>query len=265
MRRCALVESQDLSIKSGRKLWNRLLDLRDEFDRSRQCKPKIKHEGGSRQTGNARHHTTQQGQASMFDTFVKRCAEARCGEKIVNDTFKHWQKPFLIAGAFTALAQSIDPATEAGQGLISRAGESQQRICLYPGHARRVQRWRLRNRRLMRHGRLRNRRLMRHRRRWTARPCNGPAHAPVSATWRNGGTLADKLAGLRDKLGFATARISASGVWPEQPARLAQQSQRCAWQSDKSAIDAAQLRLPGADVVRHPSGSRIGAVGSVAL
>ena len=110
----ALVESQDLSAESGRKLWNSLLDLQDEFDAVAD---------GADATAaslSAATTTAQQGQASLFDTFATDGQKLAAAQKLVSDTFASIGTAVPEnAAAFLSLAQSIDPATEAGQGFVA--------------------------------------------------------------------------------------------------------------------------------------------------
>jgi len=64
--------------------------------------------------------TAQQGQASLFDTFASDAQKLDAAKKLVGDTFASINTAVPgSAAAFLSLAQSIDPATEAGQGLIA--------------------------------------------------------------------------------------------------------------------------------------------------
>jgi hypothetical protein len=105
-----LVESQDLSTEAGRKLFNSLLDLSDEFD--------IVSKRSDFLAGLTSAARAQQG--SIFDTFASDAQKLDAARKIVSDTFASIGKAVPdSAGAFLSLAQSIDPATEAGQALIA--------------------------------------------------------------------------------------------------------------------------------------------------
>ena len=105
-----LIESQDLSTEAGRKLFNSLLDLSDEFD--------IVSKRSDFLAGLTTAARTQQG--SIFDTFASDAQKLEAAKKIVNDTFASIGKAVPdSAEAFLSLAQSIGPATEAGQGLIA--------------------------------------------------------------------------------------------------------------------------------------------------
>jgi hypothetical protein len=117
----ALVESQDLSTDAGRRLWSSLLDLQDEFDTVADGADAT---AASMQAAAdklaAATTTAQQGQASLFDAFASDAQKLDAARKIVSDTFASIGKAVPdSAGAFLSLAQSIDPATEAGQSLIA--------------------------------------------------------------------------------------------------------------------------------------------------
>jgi phage-related minor tail protein len=110
----ALVESQDLSTEAGRKLWNSLLDLQDEFDAVA--------DGADATASKLKEATTaaQQGQASLFDTFATDAQKLSAAQKLVNDAFAGLGKTVpATAGDFLNLTQAIDPASEAGQSLIT--------------------------------------------------------------------------------------------------------------------------------------------------
>jgi len=117
----ALVESQDLSTEAGRKLWNSLLDLQDEFDAvadgadatatSMQAAADKLKEATT---------TAQQGQASLFDVFATDSQKLAAAQKLINDAFAGLGKSVpATAGDFLDLAKAIDPASEAGQSLIA--------------------------------------------------------------------------------------------------------------------------------------------------
>ena len=105
-----LVEAQDLSTEAGRKLWNSLLDLSDEFDTVQKL-------------ADAAAESTKaatQSQASLFDSFASDAQKLDAARKLVGDTFASIGKAVPDStAAFLSLSQSIDPATEAGQGLIA--------------------------------------------------------------------------------------------------------------------------------------------------
>lgn len=106
----ALVESQDLSTEAGRKLWNSLLDLSDEFDTVQKLVDA---------TAEATKAAAQ-AQGSLFDTWANDQQKLAAAQKLVTDTFAGLGKSVPATGAdFLALAQSIDPATEAGQNMIA--------------------------------------------------------------------------------------------------------------------------------------------------
>jgi hypothetical protein len=110
----SLVESQDLSTEAGRKLWNSLLDLQDEFDAVADV--------ADATASKLKEATTaaQQGQASLFDTFATDAQKLSAAQKLVNDAFAGLGKTVpATAGDFLKLTQAIDPASEAGQSLIA--------------------------------------------------------------------------------------------------------------------------------------------------
>ena len=110
----SLVESQDLSTEAGRKLWNSLLDLQDEFDAVA--------DGADATASKLKEATTaaQQGQASLFDVFATDSQKLAAAQKLINDAFAGLGKSVpATAGDFLDLAKAIDPATEAGQSLIA--------------------------------------------------------------------------------------------------------------------------------------------------
>ena len=113
-----LVESQDLSTEAGRKLWNSLLDLQDEFDAAA--------DGADATASKLKEATTaaQQGQASLFDVFATDSQKLAAAQKLINDTFAGLGKTVpATAGDFLKLTQAIDPASEAGQSLIATLGK----------------------------------------------------------------------------------------------------------------------------------------------
>ena len=117
----ALVESQDLSTEAGRKLWNSLLDLQDEFDAvadgADATAASMKAAADKLKEATT---TAQQGQASLFDTFATDAQKLSAAQKLVNDTFAGLGKTVpATAGDFLKLTQAIDPASEAGQSLIA--------------------------------------------------------------------------------------------------------------------------------------------------
>ncbi len=105
-----LVEAQDLSTEAGRKLWNSLLDLSDEFDTVQKL-------------ADAAAESTKaatQSQASLFDSFASDAQKLDAARKLVGDTFASIGKDVpASSAAFLQLTQAIDPATEAGQSLIT--------------------------------------------------------------------------------------------------------------------------------------------------
>ena len=114
----SLVESQDLSTEAGRKLWNSLLDLQDEFDAVA--------DGADATASKLKEATTaaQQGQASLFDVFATDSQKLAAAQKLINDTFAGLGKTVpATAGDFLKLTQAIDPASEAGQSLIATLGK----------------------------------------------------------------------------------------------------------------------------------------------
>ncbi|MCH9834258.1 hypothetical protein K0U83_01275, partial [bacterium] len=114
----ALVESQDLSTEAGRKLWNSLLDLQDEFDAVA--------DGADATASKLKEATTaaQQVQASLFDVFATDSQKLAAAQKLINDAFAGLGKSVpATAGDFLDLAKAIDPATEAGQSLIATLGK----------------------------------------------------------------------------------------------------------------------------------------------
>jgi len=105
-----LVEAQDLSTEAGRKLWNSLLDLSDEFDTVQKL-------------ADAAAESTKaatQSQASLFDSFASDAQKLDAARKLVGDTFASIGKDVpASSAAFLQLTQAIDPATEAGQQMIA--------------------------------------------------------------------------------------------------------------------------------------------------
>jgi phage-related minor tail protein len=117
----ALVESQDLSTESGRKLFNGLLDLSDEFDTvtkaSEAAADNLKKSADKLKEATA---AAQQGQASLFDTFATDGQKLAAAQKLINDAFAGLGKSVPATAAdFLDLTKAIDPATEAGQSLIA--------------------------------------------------------------------------------------------------------------------------------------------------
>jgi len=113
-----LVESQDLSAEAGRKLWNSLLDLQDEFDAVADGADATAAKLAAATT------TAQQGQASLFDTFASDSQKLDAARKMVGDSFASIGSAVPASAAeFLKLAQSIDPATEAGQSFIATLGK----------------------------------------------------------------------------------------------------------------------------------------------
>lgn len=118
-----LVESygKDLSTEGARKYFNALLDLEDEYNivakAAESASDKLK---VSAEKLAAASDVARQSQGSIFDTFASDAQKLDAARKIVSDTFASIGKAVPdSAGAFLSLAQSIDPATEAGQGLIA--------------------------------------------------------------------------------------------------------------------------------------------------
>ena len=117
----SLVESQDLSTEAGRKLWNSLLDLQDEFDAVADGADATATSMQAAADKLAAATTTaQQGQASLFDVFATDSQKLAAAQKLINDAFAGLGKSVpATAGDFLDLAKAIDPATEAGQSLIA--------------------------------------------------------------------------------------------------------------------------------------------------
>jgi hypothetical protein len=117
----SLVESQDMSTEAGRKLWNSLLDLQDEFDAVADGADATATSMQSAADKLAAATTTaQQGQASLFDVFATDSQKLAAAQKLINDAFAGLGKSVpATAGDFLDLAKAIDPATEAGQSLIA--------------------------------------------------------------------------------------------------------------------------------------------------
>lgn len=117
----SLVESQDLSTESGRKLFNGLLSLADEFKAVADAADDAG--TGSKKIAEVAKQASEQatGQlASIFDTFASDTQKLDAAKKLVSDTFASiGEKVPSSAAEFLALAQSIDPATEAGQGFVA--------------------------------------------------------------------------------------------------------------------------------------------------
>ena len=243
----ALVESQDLSTESGRKLWNSLLDLQDEFDAVADGADAT---AASMQAAAdklaAATTTAKQRQASLFDTFASDAQKLAAAQSIVNNTFASIGRQVPEnASMLLQLAQSIDPATESGRALISAldsvsdafayvqtasaaaaAAAQRQSIDALKGQADAMQ---------------------------------GQADATASAIEALAAgmgslspaveTLADKLTGIRDRLAASYSKDFASG--------LAGLNQSVGWRDQLSgargnladALFDAKLRLPGADVV----------------
>ena len=121
----ALVESQDLSTESGRKLFNGLLDLSDEFDTVTKASEAAA-DNLKKTADKLKEATTaaQQGQASLFDTFATDSQKLAAAQKLISDAFAGLGKTVpATAGDFLKLTQAIDPASEAGQSLIATLGK----------------------------------------------------------------------------------------------------------------------------------------------
>ncbi len=111
-----LVESygKDLSTEGARKYFNALLDLEDEYNIVAKAA-----ESAAEKLA-AASDVARQSQGSIFDAFASDAQKLDAAKKLVGDTFASIGKAVPdSAGAFLSLAQSIDPATEAGQGLIA--------------------------------------------------------------------------------------------------------------------------------------------------
>ena len=105
-----LIESQDLSTEAGRKLFNSLLDLSDEFD--------IVSKRSDFLAGLTTAARTQQG--SIFDTFASDAQKLEAAKKIVNDTFASIGRAVPdSAASFLELSQSLVPTDKASQDLIN--------------------------------------------------------------------------------------------------------------------------------------------------
>ena len=123
----SLVESygNDLSTEGNRKLFNALLDLQDEFDAvadaAESSAEKIKSASDKLTSAT---DAAKQGQGSLFDTFASDAQKLDAAKKLVSDTFASiGQAVPDSSAAFLRLAQSIDPATEAGQSFIATLGK----------------------------------------------------------------------------------------------------------------------------------------------
>ena len=235
----ALVESQDLSTEAGRKLWNSLLDLQDEFDTVADGADAT---AASMQAAAdklaAATTTAQQGQASLFDTFASDAQKLDAAKKIVNDTFASIGKAVPdSAGAFLALAQSIDPATEAGQGLIAALAKVSNAFAYTQTAAQSAalaaEKQAIDAAQAQVDG--------------TARAMDQLA-ASIGNVAQPVATLADKLAGLRDNLSASYSKEFSAGASGLNSLLGWRSSLSDARGNLTSAIDAAQLRLPGADV-----------------
>ena len=242
----ALVESQDLSTESGRKLWNSLLDLQDEFYTvAKGADATATSTKAAADKLAAATTTAQQGQASLFDAFASDAQKLAAAKKIVSDTFASIGKDVPEGtAAFLALAQSLDPAIAANQEMIAAlakakdafayvqtaaaaaaAAAHQQSIDALKGQADALQ---------------------------------GQADATASAIEALASgmgslspaveTLADKLTGIRDRLAASYSKDFSSGVNGLNSLLGWRSSLSDARGNLTSAIDAAQLRLPGADV-----------------
>lgn len=100
----------DLSTDSARKFFNALLDLEDEFYAV----------SAAVDAATEANKTAQQSQATLFDTFASDAQKLDAAKKLVGDTFASIGRDVpASASAFLQLAQSIDPATEAGQQMIA--------------------------------------------------------------------------------------------------------------------------------------------------
>lgn len=119
----ALVEKYgaDLSTESSRKMFNSLLDLADEFKSVADAADDAA--SGSKKLAEAAKQASDaaSGQiGSIFDTFATDGQKLDAAKRLVDDTFASINKSVPdSAEAFLSLAKSIDPATEAGQGLIA--------------------------------------------------------------------------------------------------------------------------------------------------
>ena len=246
----ALVESQDLSTEAGRKLWNSLLDLQDEFDAVADGADATAASMQSAADKLAAATTTaQQGQASLFDTFASDAQKLDAAKKIVNDTFASIGKAVPdSAGAFLSLAQSIDPATEAGQGLIAALAKVSNAFAYTQTAAQSAA--------------LAAEKQAIDAAQAAEKQAIDAAQAQVDGTARAMDqlaasigsvadpvqTLTDKVSGLRDNLGANYSKDFASGVSGLNSLLGWRSSLSDARGNLTSAIDAAQLRLPGADV-----------------
>ena len=120
----ALVESRYLSTESGRKLWNSLPDLQDEFDAVA--------DGADATAASSSAATTtaaQQGQASLFDIFASD-GQKHCSAKAINDAFTGLGNRPGHGSRLPDLIKAIDLATEAGQSPIATLREVSGRVFL---------------------------------------------------------------------------------------------------------------------------------------
>ena len=111
----------DLSTDSARKFFNSLLDLEDEFYSVAEASESVS-DDLKKTADKLKEATTaaQQGQASLFDVFATDSQKLAAAQKLVNDTFAGLGKTVpATAGDFLKLTQAIDPASEAGQSLIT--------------------------------------------------------------------------------------------------------------------------------------------------
>lgn len=235
----ALVESQDLSTEAGRKLWNSLLDLQDEFDTVADGADAT---AASMQAAAdklaAATTAAQQGQASIFDAFASDAQKLDAARKIVNDTFASIGKAVPdSAASFLALAQSLDPAVAANQEMIAALAKAKDAFAYVRAAADNA----------------------------AIAAANAAIAAAQSAADSTASqmealasaigsvadpvqTLTDKVSGLRDKLAASYSKDFSAGVNGLNSLLGWRSSLSDARGNLTSAIDAAQLRLPGADV-----------------
>ena len=228
----ALVESQDLSSEAGRKLFNSLLDLQDEFDTVADGADAT---AASMQAAAdklaAATTTAKQGQASMFDTFASDAQKLDAAKKIVNDTFASIGKAVPdSAGAFLALAQSLDPAISANQEMIAALAKAKDAFAYVRAAADNAAIAAAQSAADSTASQME-----------ALASAIGSVADPVQ-------TLTDKVSGLRDKLGANYSKDFASGVSGLNSLMGWRNGLTEARGNLTSAIDAAQLRLPGADV-----------------
>lgn len=240
-----LVESygKDLSTESARKYFNALLDLQDEYNivakAAESASDKLK---SSAEKLAAASDVARQSQGSIFDAFASDAQKLEAAQKIVNDTFASLGKDVPeSAAAFLSLAQSLDPAIAANQEMIAALAKAKDAFAYVRSAADNA-----------------------------AIAADNAAIAAAIAAAQSAAdstasqmetlaaaigsvadpvqTLTDKVSVLRDKLGASYRKDFSAGVNGLNSLLGWRSSLSEARGNLTSAIDAAQLRLPGADV-----------------